>query len=101
MQLDLRMQGVAEEAIAGVVEGDTGLVAGGLDSEDQHGEMGADQASDRGKTLILCVVYRHHYPTAQCLLSESRKTSRSTSLFAASSERWRRPASSPSFAPAS
>ena len=61
VQLDLRVQGVGEQAIARIEQRHAGLVAGGLDSEDQHAGTGAELASGRGKTLILCVVSRHHF----------------------------------------
>jgi hypothetical protein len=38
VELDLRVQGVAQQALARVVEGDAGLVARGLDAEDEQGK---------------------------------------------------------------
>jgi len=37
VQLDLRMQGLGEEPLTSVVEGDAGLVAGRFDAQDQQG----------------------------------------------------------------
>src|SRR5689334_6078917 len=61
MEVDLRMEGLAEEALRGVVEGDAGLVAGGLDAEDEHRGTGAPRLCRSCKILILCVIHRLHH----------------------------------------
>src|SRR3954465_6139746 len=86
---DLRGDAMGEQSPRRlVVERDAGFIAGSLDPEDEHG---AD--SDTISPLSS--------PRAACQQYASRKTSLSKSPCAVSSARWRKPACSPSFAPAS
>ena len=59
---DLGVQGVGEQPASGVVEGDAGLVAGGFDTEDDHGkdwaEAGEGFASARDFADIIRALFR-------------------------------------------
>src|SRR5690606_9569020 len=88
----LGMQRLAEQAGAGVVEGDAGLVAGSLDAEYTHGPILVERPpalAKHGQTQ-----YNRGFCEweCRCRLYESRKTSLSMWPCAASSAPSRRPA---------
>src|SRR5258706_10515483 len=63
------MQRIAQKPGRGVVEGDTGFVAGSFDSEDEHGtRIGTEEFASvaqpfpRCKLLILCLVFGNTRP---------------------------------------
>ena len=51
VQVDLRVQGLAQHAVLAVVERDAGFVAGGFDAEGEHGGVGRDMRLFRDAKL--------------------------------------------------